>query len=433
MILWQTVFSSGDLGWIAIVPILSMLLFIIGFVLIFSPRIFTEVDPAIWQSLPLHVAVLTVAWGLWVFSIAFAPSVGTVPALDPNPRPMLSLQEMMVIEDAKVDETHLYGRGGVFGNMDYVAMGGMMPVVGPERPMFAAKRPLYHLPLILEFFFRWCSFMIVVLPLALLWSRSLTSIRLGMMTVLWSTLVYAPVVHAVSGDGWLQHRGAIDFSLGLVLLSSGFSALFGVPKHVETGVCSGSARQSATGGLLMWFGMSLHVSAYTFQADGRAMIALVNMLVGTGCGLLIWSFCNSFLWNRPFSEHSAAGILAGLATIAPGAGYMFPQSAMILCCSSAALSNILYYATSRRNPHDPQRFLFFTLGISSMTGLMGAGMFATTGVGGLRWDGREILGAIQGNTNQLTSQGLAIAATVVWSTLVTWLLFTLFLRQRTNV
>ena len=96
----------------------------------------------------------------------------------------------------------------------------------------------------------------------------------------------------------------------------------------------------------MWLGMSLHVSGYTFHADGRAMIALVNMLIGTGCGILIWSFCNSFLWKRPFTDSTAAGTLAGLAAIAPGAGFMLPQSAMILGCASVVLSNIVFHATN---------------------------------------------------------------------------------------
>lgn len=432
MILWRTVFSAGDLGWIAVASILSLILFIVGFVLAFFPRSSSDGDRAVWQSLPLHVAMLTVAWALWIFSIAFAPSVGSVPAEDPHPQAMPSLQAMMVIEDAKEDESHLYGRGGILGSLNYVAMDGLMPVGGPDQPMFPTKRPHYHLPLLLEFCLRWSSFMIVVLPLTLLWSRRLTGLRLGLVTVLWSTLVFAPVVHAISGDGWLEKHGAIDFSLGLVLLASGCSALFGVPKHDESQACFGSARHSATGVLMMWLGMSLHVSGYSFHADGRAMIALVNMLIGTGCGILIWSFCNSFLWKRPFTDSTAAGTLAGLAAIAPGAGFMLPQSAMILGCSSVVLSNIVFHATSRQNPHDPQRQLFSTFGVSSMAGLLGAGMFATTGVGGQRWDGREILGVIQGNTNQLTMQGLAIATTVFWSVLVTWLLFKLFLpRHRT--
>ncbi len=433
MTLWNAVFSSGDLGWIAVVSILSLILFIVGFVLVFFPPTSTGGDPSLWKSLPLHVAMLTVAWALWIFTLSFAPSIGTVPDVDPNPQAMPSLQEMMAVEDAKKDESHLYGRGGILGNLNYLAMDGLMPVVGPDLPMFPTKRPHHHLPLLLEFCFRWCSFMIVVLPLTLLWSRRLTGLRLGLVTVLWSTLVFAPVVHAISGDGWLEEHGAIDFSLGLVLLASGCSALFGVPKYDESQACSGSDGHSATGVLLMWLGMSLHVSGYSFHADGRAMIALVNMLVGTGCGILIWSFCNSFLWKRPFTDSTAAGTLAGLAAIAPGAGYMLPQSAIILGCSSVVLSNIVFHATSLRNPHDPQRQLFSTLGIGSLMGLLGAGMFASSGVGGQRWDEREILGAIQGNTNQLTLQGLAIAATVMWSVLVTWLLFRLFLPRHETV
>ena len=86
MILWRTVFSSGDLGWIAVVSILSMIMFIVGFVLAFFHRLSAEGDQAIWQSLPVHVAMLTVAWALWIFSLSFAPSIGTVPADDPTHR-----------------------------------------------------------------------------------------------------------------------------------------------------------------------------------------------------------------------------------------------------------------------------------------------------------------------------------------------------------
>ena len=63
-------------------------------------------------------------------------------------------------------------------------------------------------------------------------------------------------------------------------------------------------------------------------------------------------------------------------------------------------------------------------------GLLGTGVFATSGVGGSRWDGREILGMIQGNTPQLLAQGLAVCCVAAWSIVVTWLLFQI-LRPRT--
>ena len=234
MILWRTVFSAGDLAWVAIISVLSMVLYIAGFVRVHFPLVPTRSDRVIWKSLPLLLAMLTVAWSLWIFSLTFAPSIGTIPDVDPNPRPMISLQEMAAIEDARKDETHLYGRGGILGNVWYLAMNKMMPVVGQDRPMFPTRRPNHNLPLLLEFFFRLSSFMIIVLPLTLLWSRSASGLRLAMLVVLWSTFVYAPVVHAIAGDGWLEELGAIDFSMGLALLASGCSALFGLPRQAES-------------------------------------------------------------------------------------------------------------------------------------------------------------------------------------------------------
>lgn len=423
MIQWRTLFSAGDLGWMSLISILPLVFYIAGFIIAFIPPGTRDDDQAMWRSLPLHTAMLTVAWSLWVFTMTFAPSIGTVPTPDPDGAPMLSGDALMAFEDAKKDETDLQGRGGVLGNMNFLAMDLLMPVLGNGRLVFAARRPNYHLPLLLEFCFRWSSFMIVVLPLTLFWSRSLAGIRLGLFTLLWSTLVFAPVVHAISGDGWLEQLGAIDFSLGLVLLASGCSVLFGVPTQEDSRSSAVSARSSATGSLLMWLGMLLHVSAYAFRADGRAAIVMVNMLAGTACGILIWSFCNSFLWKRPFTENSVTGTLAGLAAIAPGAGVMLPQSAMILGCSSVAVSNIVFHMVPRRNPDDPGRQLFSSFGVGSLLGLLGAGIFATTGVGGLRWDGREIKGVIEGNNDQLLWQGLAAGSVVIWSVLVTWLLF----------
>lgn len=421
MILWKSLFEAGHLGWVALVSILSVVLYIGGFVLAFFPSTSPESDRNVWRALPLNAAMLTVAWGLWIYTLSFGPSMGTMPADNQQPPPMISMQEMMVIGDAEKDETHLYGRGGLIGDMSFLAMDQMIPQIDGPRSIFATRRPNHHLPLLLEFCFRWSGFMIVVLPLTLLWSRSLSGVRLGLLTVLWSTLVFAPVAHALSGDGWLEKFGTIDFSLGLILLSSGFAALIGIRKPDESGL-SVDEKSTAGGVLLMWTGLSLHVSAYAFHADGRAVIALVNMLIGTACGILVWSFCNSFLWKKPFTENTAAGTLAGLSAIAPAAGFMAPQSALMLGCSAVVISNIIFRAMARRDPQNLSRQLFSSLGVGSLMGLLGTGVFATSGVAGLRWDGREILGVIQGNPHQLAAQAIAIASAAAWAILVTWLL-----------
>ena len=122
-------------------------------------------------------------------------------------------------------------------------------------------------------------------------------------------------------------------------------------------------------------------------------------------------------------------MLASLAAIAPGAGMMLPQSAMILGCSVIVISNIVFHGASRKMPQDAQRQLFFSQGISSLLGFLGTGFFATTGVAGLRWDGREITGLIQGNSSQLVTQAIGAGAAIVWSAMVTWILTKILIRS----
>ncbi|HIE95447.1 MAG TPA: hypothetical protein EYQ63_00190, partial [Fuerstia sp.] len=171
MIRYQTIFDSGDLGWICLASVVSLLAYLAGVFLVFGSQLKSSPSEAFWRTLPHLAAMLTVAWGLCVYSLGFGPSLGTVPEFDPNPRPMLSLQEMMAIEDAKSDETHLYGRGGYIGNSDYFLMARVIPVPATGQPLFSARRPNYHLPHVLECCLRWSSFLIVVLPLSMMWSN----------------------------------------------------------------------------------------------------------------------------------------------------------------------------------------------------------------------------------------------------------------------
>ncbi len=425
MIRYQTIFDSGDLGWICLASVVSLLAYLAGVFLVFGSQLKSSPSEAFWRTLPHLAAMLTVAWGLCVYSLGFGPSLGTVPEFDPNPRPMLSLQEMMAIEDAKSDETHLYGRGGYIGNSDYFLMARVIPVPATGQPLFSARRPNYHLPHVLECCLRWSSFLIVVLPLSMMWSNWYGGFRLGLLCLLWSIFVYAPVAHAVAGDGWLEQYGSVDFSIGLPLLASGCSAVLGLSALKTPSTRSTSDRHMAVGILLLWLGISLHVSAYTFHADARSIAALLNMLMGSAVGFLAWSFCNSFLWKRPFTNGTASGMLAGVAAVAPSAGLILTQSALVLGCGAAIVANIVYHRLSCDDETHPGKQLLATLGISSAMGLLGVGLFATTSMGGTRWDGREIVGLIEGNWSLLQFQVIAVGCVSAWSVVASWLLFQL--------
>lgn len=432
MIRYQNIFDSGDLGWICLASVVSLMAYLAGVFLILGSQLHDSRVGGFWRMLPQLTALLTVAWGLCVYSLCFGPSLGTIPEVDPNPRPMLSLQEMMAIEDATPDETHLYGRGGYIGNPDYFLMARVIPVPATGQPLFSARRPNYHLPHVLECCLRWSSFLIVVLPLSMVWSNWYGGFRLGLLCLLWSIFVYAPVAHAVAGDGWLEKYGSVDFSIGLPLLAASCSAVLGLSALKTRFTRSASDRHMAVGILLLWLGISLHVSVYTFHADARSIAVLLNMLMGSAVGFLAWSFCNVFLWKRPFTYGTAFGMLAAVAAVAPSAGTILPQSAFVLGCGTAVIANIFYHMLSCDDGTHPGKQLLSTLGISSAMGLLGVGVFATTSMGGTRWDGREIAGVIEGNWSLLQFQVIAVACVSGWSLVASWLLFQL-IRPSSNV
>lgn len=76
----------------------------------------------------------------------------------------------------------------------------------------------------------------------------------------------------------------------------------------------------------------------------------------------------------------------------------------MLGCGAAIVANIVYHRLSCDDETHPGKQLLATLGISSAMGLLGVGLFATTSMGGTRWDGREIVGLIEGNWSLLQFQ-----------------------------
>lgn len=420
---WQALFEAGDLAWVSLGLLLSLALFATGFLLAYSPRLDDQRSREFWTTLPLYAALATVAWGLWVYTLTFGPSAGTIPAVDPNPKPMISLQEMMTIEDAKNDESDRYGRGGLIGSTEYLMLKNVMPVTSHDGPLFSVRRPNYQIPHILECSVRWSTFLLLLLPLWIIWGRRNSALRVALLTLAWSTLVYAPVAHAVAGDGWLEKLGAIDFSMGLLLLSVACSASFGlesIPRDVESGH---SVVRVNSGTLMLWLGLSVHVAVHTFRADGRAAIALFNMVLGSAGGLLTWCFCNSFLWKRKLTDSTGAGILAATAALAPGAGFMTSQSALTLGFAATAISNILTQLWLRHESGTSLRMSITAMGFATVLGLLGVGVFGTSSVAGQRWDGRLITALIEGDPLQLAWQGCAIVAVALWSLIITGILW----------
>jgi Amt family ammonium transporter len=123
----------------------------------------------------------------------------------------------------------------------------------------------------------------------------------------------------------------------------------------------------------------------------------------------------SWLDGRPSTLGLVTGMVVGLAAVTPAAGFITPMAAMVL---GAVAAPIGYYGIRfriRRNL-DESMDVWPCHGLSSLWGMIAAGLFvATTEVnpGGAN-------GLFYGNPSQLVVQLLAIAVTIVFVFVVTF-------------
>jgi Amt family ammonium transporter len=149
-----------------------------------------------------------------------------------------------------------------------------------------------------------------------------------LFSLLWSTLIYAPLAHWVwSPGGWIFEMGALDFAGGTVVhISSGISALVAalvIGKRVGFGqeeMEPHDLTMTVLGAGLLWFGWFGFNAGSALAANGLAAMAFLVTNVSAAMGALTWLTVSRLKHGRPSVLGAAAGAVAGLVGITPAAG-----------------------------------------------------------------------------------------------------------------
>ncbi len=165
---------------------------------------------------------------------------------------------------------------------------------------------------------------------------------------LWVPIVYAPLAHMVwGGEGSLVGDviGALDFAGGdVVHISSGVTGLvlcLLLGKRRGFGVMSYRAHNVpfvVLGATLLWFGWFGFNAGSQFAADGVAALALLNTIVASAAGMLSWMLVERVRVGKPTLVGACTGLVAGLVSITPAAGFVEPWAAIVMgfvtapCC-----------------------------------------------------------------------------------------------------
>jgi Amt family ammonium transporter len=242
-----------------------------------------------------------------------------------------------------------------------------------------------------------------------------------LFTVLWSILVYSPLAHWVwAVDGWLFKLGALDFAGGTVVhISSGVSALV-VAMLLGRRTVNGDRMDphdvpmTVLGAGLLWFGWFGFNAGSAVAANGLAANALLVTNTAAAAATITWVLA-SYLHKKKVSVIGAAcGAVAGLVAITPASGYVTAGGALFI---GLVAGGLCYSATLLRSRLrvDDALDVFAVHGVGGMFGAVATGVFASTAI-------NAYPGALEGNFGQLTVQLVAVAATVIFAAVATFLI-----------
>ncbi len=242
-----------------------------------------------------------------------------------------------------------------------------------------------------------------------------------LFSVLWMTLVYVPVAHWVWGNGFLAKMGALDFAGGTVVhINAGIAALIGalvLGKRHEQGLIPNNLTATVTGAGLLWFGWFGFNAGSALAANGLAGAAFINTNTATAMAAISWMVTEWLFNKKPTVLGLASGAVAGLVAITPAAGFVNVGGAIIIGIIVSPLCYSMVAFVKARLGYDDTLDAFGIHGVGGTIGALLTGFLADPAINAA---GK---GLFYGNPGQVKIQLIAIATTIGYDAVVTFIIF----------
>jgi ammonium transporter, Amt family len=239
---------------------------------------------------------------------------------------------------------------------------------------------------------------------------------------LWCIGVYAPIAHWVWGGGWLGKLGALDFAGGTVVhINAAAAALvlavvLGARKdYTRQAIIPQNVPFTLLGTGVLWFGWFGFNGGSALGASTSAALAFANTMFAPMATLVVWSLLDLMRTSKTTAIGAATAIVVGLVAITPAAGFISPLSSIVLGALAAPASYfaLLWRARTRL---DDSLDVVAAHGVGGTVGALLTGILAEKS-----WNGVAD-GALFGNPKQLAIQAAAVVATIIYSTVGTFII-----------
>ena len=371
--------DSGDTTWLLVSSAIVLMMTAPGLALFYGGLVRRKNALATIMQCFILMAVMSIQWVLWGYTLAFGPDVGSV-----------------------------------IGSLDWLGLVGV------------GGAPSDYAPTVPHQAFMIFQGMFAIITPALIAGAIADRMKFGAFltfAILWATLVYDPLAHWVWGGGWIGGMGALDFAGGTVVhISSGVSALVAaivlgkrlgypaepMPPH--------NVPYTVIGAALLWFGWFGFNAGSALAADAVAVSAFVATNTAAAAATLGWMGAEWWTRGKPTVLGAATGAVAGLVGITPAAGFVSPLSAIVI---GVAVGVVCFAACSVKFKfgYDDSLDVVGVHGVGGALGALLTGVLASTAVNPGGADG-----LLFGNPGQLWIQFVSVAVTAVYCGGMTYIL-----------
>jgi ammonium transporter len=244
--------------------------------------------------------------------------------------------------------------------------------------------------------------------------------------LLWTTFVYDPIAHWIWGNGgWIRELDALDFAGGSVIhISSGVSALVAAiyigKRNNHDSIKPHNIPMTMIGAGLLLFGWYGFNSGSALAINDIALNAFITTNTSAAAAGLSWMVCEWTLHKKPTALGFVSGIVAGLVSITPAAGFVSPFASLLIGLIGGIVCFYGVTVLKKKFDYDDALDAFGCHGIGGIWGGIATGIFATSAInpaieGGL----------VDGNFKLLIAEVISIAAVVAYAGIVSYLLLKL--------
>jgi len=373
----QSSLNSGDTAWMLISTALVMLMTPAGLALFYggmsrSKNILNTIGMSF-----LAYCIVSVVWVLWGYTLAFGPDVH-----------------------------------GIIGNLQKLFLNGIKPNT------LSGTIP--------EFLFVAFQGTFAAITVALASGSVIERMKFStwlIFSVIWATVVYSPIAHWVWGGGFLANDGALDFAGGTVVhINAGIAGLvmallLGKRRNYgKAAFFPSSVVLTVLGASLLWFGWFGFNAGSALAANGSAALALLVTNVAAAIAAISWMITEWITHKKATLLGAASGAVAGLVAITPAAGFVNVAGALIIGLIAGLVGYFGVFVLKQKLGYDDSLDAFGVHGLCGIWGAIATGIFAVKSIGGTA-------GVLEGNLPQLFIQIKAVLATLIYSAVMTAVVF----------